>query len=376
MLDSIDVVRTIFFDESGYTGRNLQDADQPYFVYAGVMIEPENAARVLERWITTYDIPRGANGEIKASSLLTSTNRRRHEAVSALLSEIAPLVSVAIFEKRFCLAAKFFDYVFDPILLPKIELFHALRFAHFLANLILMYSRRDRVLAQLLEEFATLVNRGDPRFASGLPNDLNLRNVTDCIKTIVVTHAAVVRDHVLEARQLAFGDWLLDLTCTALLTLLMQIDGDEPLRVICDESKPLAADISIFDRFVDNSNVSPDVMLNDLRLRPINLAEPISPRKSHLEAGLQLADLVAGSVANAVKNADHARAGSIAEALEGCRSVWVKTDVSYVDPRQLRARVNLDLLMLLAMRCAHGEDLFDRIEEFVASRSYESPAFS
>jgi hypothetical protein len=369
VLDSADVVRTIFFDESGYTGRNLQDPDQPYFVYAGVMVEPEAAARILDRWITTYDIPRGANGEVKTSSLLTSSNRRRHEAVTALLAEIAPMVSVAIFEKRFCLAAKFFDYVFDPILLPKIELFHGLRFAHFLANLILMYSRRDRALAQLLDEFVALVNRGDPRFASGLPDDLNLRNVTDGIKTLVVTHAGVVHDHVLKARELAFGAWLLDLTCTALLTLLMQIDADEPFRVICDESKPLAADISVFDRFVDNSDVSPDVMLNDLRLRPINLVEPISPRESHLEPGLQLADMVAGSVAYAVKNANEARSGPIAEALEGCRSIWVKTDYSYVDPRQHRAQVNLALLMLLAMRSAQGEDLFDRIEEFVATRT-------
>lgn len=365
--------RTIFFDESGYTGGNLRDPDQPYFVYAGVMIEPEDAAQVLARWVASHHIPLGANDEVKVTSLLTSTDARRRVAVVELLSELSPRVSVAIFEKRFCLAAKFFDYVFDPILLPKIELFHGLRFAHFLANLMLLYSRRDGDISQLLDEFADLVNGRDERFARGLPTDLNFRNVTDCVKAIVATHQDAARVHIADARQLAFGRWLLDLTCTGLFTLLMQIEADEPLRVFCDESMPLAADIAIFNRFVNRVDTRPDVLVNDLRLKPINLAEPVSPRKSHLEPGLQLADVVAGSVANAVKNPTDPRSEALAAALNDCRSIWVKADRSYVDAREHRTQINLSLLMLLAMRSVAGEDLFDHIEEFVATRVFQPP---
>src|SRR5690348_315071 len=121
------MTRTVFFDESGFTGRNLRDPDQPHFVYAGVSIEPGDAKRLLHDWVRSNSIPLAANGEVKVKSLLTSPIPRRRDAVVELLSELGPRSSVAIFEKRFCLAAKFFDYVFDPILLPKIEVFHALR---------------------------------------------------------------------------------------------------------------------------------------------------------------------------------------------------------------------------------------------------------
>ena len=113
------MVRTVFFDESGYTGRNLLDADQPYFIYACVAMEPDEANELLNDWVWSNGIPVGANGEVKVTSLMTSTNPRRRDAVVQLLSTIASRTSVAIFEKQFCLAAKFFDYVFDPILLPK-----------------------------------------------------------------------------------------------------------------------------------------------------------------------------------------------------------------------------------------------------------------
>lgn len=189
----------------------------------------------------------------------------------------------------------------------------------------------------------------------------------DCIKAIVTRHAEIVRDDIAEAQQLAAGKWLLDLTCTALFGLLMQMEGDDELRVICDKSKPLAADVTIFDRFVGNADVQPDLYINDARLRSLNLVEPISLRKSHEEAGLQLADVVAGSVANVMKHQQDARSEQLAEALEASQTMWVKTDRSYVDARQYPAQVNLSLLTLLAERSVRGLDLFDGLEEFVKS---------
>lgn len=361
------MTRTVFFDESGFTGRNLRDPDQPYFVYAGVAIEPDEAKHLLDTWVRSNDIPLGANGEVKVTSLMTSTNTRRRDSVAELLSELGPRTSVAIFEKRFCLAAKFFDYVFDPILLPKIGVFHALRFGHFLANLVLVYSNRDQDIPRLLADFSDLVNGRDARFGVGLPADLNLRRPTDCIKAIIARHVDIVRDHVTEAQQLAFGRWLLDLTCSALFGLLMQMEGDDALCVVCDKSKPLAADVTVFDRFVRSTDVHPDIHINDMRLRSLSLVEPITPRKSHLEAGLQLADVVAGSVANVMKYQQDPRSERLAEALDACQTMWVKADRSYVDAREYRTQVNLSLLTRLAERSVRGENLLDDLEEFVES---------
>jgi len=330
-------------------------------------MEPDEASELLNDWVRSNGIPLGANGEVKVTSLMTSTNPQRRDAVVQLLSAIASHTSVAIFEKRFCLAAKFFDYVFDPILLPRIGLFHALRFGHFLANLVLVYSNRDQDIPRLLAEFSDLVNGRDTRFGAGLPADLNLRRPMDCVKAIVVRHAELVRDEIAEAQQLAFGRWLLDLTCAALFGLLMQTEGDEELRVICDESKPLAADVTIFDRFVGNADVQADIYINDARLRSLNLVEPIGLRRSHEEAGLQLADVVAGSVANVMKQQRDARSERLAEALEASQTMWVKSDRSYVDARHYSTQVNLSLLTLLAERSVRGLDLFEGLDAFVTS---------
>jgi hypothetical protein len=362
--------RTVFFDESGFTGPNLSDPDQPYFVYAGVLIEPDEARHLLGDWVNKHGIPLGANGEVKGSSLITSRNPRRREAVVSLLSDLASRTWVAIFEKRFCLAAKFFDYVFDPILLPKIGMFHGLKFAHFLANLLLLYTPKDQDVATLLGEFADLANGKDDRFGAGLPLDLDLRNATDCIKAIVSTHLPVVREHTREARELAFGKWLLDLTSSALFGLLMNIGNDTPLRVICDESKPLAADLSVFDNLIGNPTGTEAVSINDMKLVTVSLAGPVAPRKSHLEPGLQLADVVAASVGNVLKSQDKGQSAAFAEALDAGHTSWVKTDRSHVDLRQHIPQINLSLLMLLAQRSVRGMDLFEDIEEFAVTREF------
>ena len=366
--------RTVFFDESGYTGQNLNDLSQPFFVYAGLIIEADAARDYLDAWVAKHRIPRDKNGEVKVTSLITSRDCRRHTAIAELITDLGSAAWVAVFEKSFCLAAKFFEYTFDPILLPKMGLFHALRFPQFLANLVHMYAQNQSAVEQLLTDFAALVRRDTTDFEAALPLvAYDPQDPIDCIRIILANNRRTVIEHVEYSKQLPFGKWLLDLTTTALFTLLMQIGNSTLLRVICDESKPLAADTSAFDALVGRTE-SVEYVVNGMRLGTVSLSEPVVPRPSRSEAGLQLADIIAGATAKAVKTLAVGGKSPFGNALDDIRSVKVGADITEVDLQRREAQVNLMLLTALADRSGRGVDLLDGIEDFISIVS--EPEFS
>lgn len=55
------MAQTIYCDESGFTGNNLSDLDQPYFVYADVAITPEEATEIKDRTLAPL-IRAGSSG--------------------------------------------------------------------------------------------------------------------------------------------------------------------------------------------------------------------------------------------------------------------------------------------------------------------------
>src|SRR5882724_2870328 len=65
---------TVFCDESGFTGNNLLDAQQPTFVYAAVAIEAEEAKALLNVVHAQMALP---ISEIKSSTLLGSIKGRK-----------------------------------------------------------------------------------------------------------------------------------------------------------------------------------------------------------------------------------------------------------------------------------------------------------
>src|SRR5215203_174490 len=156
--------RSIYFDESGFTGPNLRDHDQPVFVYSGLMIEPGDAAEYLQRWIAKFSVPTGKHGEVKGSSLVTSKTAARLKAMTELVQDLGSHAWLTVFEKPFSLAGKFFEYTFDPILFPKIGVFHALRFPQFIANLVALHARTDAEVEAMLHDFMRFVNKGDSTF--------------------------------------------------------------------------------------------------------------------------------------------------------------------------------------------------------------------
>jgi hypothetical protein len=68
------VPQTILCDESGFTGNDLSNADQPHFVYAGIAISPEEADEIKTSAIQAYQV----NGnELKGKQLIKHAKGRR-----------------------------------------------------------------------------------------------------------------------------------------------------------------------------------------------------------------------------------------------------------------------------------------------------------
>src|SRR5262245_49053074 len=115
MADARDPSRflSVYCDEAGNSGANLLDADQPVYVVGGWVV-PDNRAGAVERVIEA--LTQGFAGqELKGTRFLG--RRRGQEAYPGLMRDIAGAGAwpvFAIFEKRFWIAGKVVEVLFDP----------------------------------------------------------------------------------------------------------------------------------------------------------------------------------------------------------------------------------------------------------------------
>ncbi|WP_324698521.1 DUF3800 domain-containing protein [Novosphingobium sp. RL4] len=102
---------TIFLDESGYTGDDLLNPEQPFFVVASSVIGDAEAAELLRRCF-----PRYQGAEFKFSNIWKRAGHR--DGLRTLAREIPMLqdqVYLWIIDKRFCLLTKMLDYLIEPM---------------------------------------------------------------------------------------------------------------------------------------------------------------------------------------------------------------------------------------------------------------------
>ena len=147
MCDIVGVA--IFCDESGFTGNDLFSPDQPNFVFASVQLSHDEATLIVEEVVQRFRL---RAPELKGRSLVR--RGRGRDATIWLLERIIPRASVIIFEKRYSLAAKFFEYIFEPVLASQSSLFYAINFHRFISTILYVHLiARDAYSDQLLLDF-------------------------------------------------------------------------------------------------------------------------------------------------------------------------------------------------------------------------------
>lgn len=102
---------TIWFDESGFTGEDLINADQRYFTLASSIIGDEEAEAILRDCF-----PKFAGSEFKFSALWRGTRHRPGMLrFSAMLTALADRSFIYVIDKRFSLLIKLVDYLIEPL---------------------------------------------------------------------------------------------------------------------------------------------------------------------------------------------------------------------------------------------------------------------
>jgi uncharacterized protein DUF3800 len=106
---------TVFMDESGNTGSNYLDFDQPIFVFGGVSIDHKNMSIVEKKFYeikAKYNIPKGR--ELHAKSLFKKNKTRIIEDLINLLLENKSFIFFSITEKKFIISNFIDSEFFDP----------------------------------------------------------------------------------------------------------------------------------------------------------------------------------------------------------------------------------------------------------------------
>ena len=101
--------RTLYFDESGFTGHNLLDAAQPIFILASSDIHGDIAREVLHR-----SFPRYRGSEFKFSNLWRSNHKRGLVNFADHFNSLSHHTFIWMIDKRFCVLTKIVDFLIEP----------------------------------------------------------------------------------------------------------------------------------------------------------------------------------------------------------------------------------------------------------------------
>lgn len=133
--ESSDPPQPVFCDESGMTGNDLLDVNQAYFTYASVAISFERAEEIVSRTLRDHRLQ---GKELKGRQLVRTGRGQR--AITSLLSEVCQEARLVMHHKKYALACKFFEYIFEPVLSEHNSIFYAVGFNRFIANMLYLWT--------------------------------------------------------------------------------------------------------------------------------------------------------------------------------------------------------------------------------------------
>lgn len=354
----------IFVDESGFTGNDLLNTDQPYFVLSSVSVSEADAQYLVEK--TKKDFRIQAN-ELKASQLLRTSRGR--DAVNYILHNLQGRYALSCNDKSYNLCCKFFEYVFEPVLQRNNSIFYANNFHLFIANTIYLFSvNEDKAASEILVSFAKMMRElnfdGLRNFFSstvspGMPDDVFLP---------MVDFMEGFSDEIIEELEVLKitddqGKWILDLSFSSLCSLLRHwAERHSELLVVCDPSKPLAALTDSLDVMIGRTDRPKINFPGKSQFSPIfNLKESIQFRDSKVSAGVQLADVLASSAVFALKQKDK---GLLSMVEKGNIAESVFPTLENVDLSKKQPFVNCAVLLELGNRARNGYDPIDGMAEY------------
>ncbi|MEG4070921.1 DUF3800 domain-containing protein [Microcoleus sp. Pol11C2] len=126
-----ETLQEIYCDESGFTGNDLLDKKDTVFAYASVALKHEEATEYVNNIIQKYKLQ---GGELKGRNLLKYPKGQK--VIAEILINFKDRIKVAVYHKKFNLACKLYEYIFEPVLSEKNSLFYHIKFHRFISNIL------------------------------------------------------------------------------------------------------------------------------------------------------------------------------------------------------------------------------------------------
>ena len=342
------------------------------FVYAGIAIDEERASQLHAEAVTSFRIP---GRELKGANLLKYNRGRK--AVSWILAESSKYSHVMVANKKYALACKFFEYIFEPVLAEHNSLFYAIDFHKFVATLLHMCATAgDPHVNKSLKNFVEMMKNMDPDQLEVVLSPLGYfdqSNPIGMVFAFALCHQKRIKDEIRTVRESdSLAGWSLELSMTALHWLLASWGEEfDVLDVYCDKSKPIQEASEFFDVFIGRDDKS-YVRFGSQPSPPIiyNLSGPISLLDSRESHAVQIADVVSSSLAYAYKNPEDEISKEWIGLMKDVPNNQIIPELTDMDLTLDRAFVNSMVLVELVERSVKGHDLFDNMNDFVlAARS-------
>ena len=367
--------QTVYCDEAGFTGENLLNRQQPFFAYASVAQEPQEAADLVDRLKRDYRVQ---GGELKGSNLIRYSRGRR--AIEDLISVAAQSAQIVVHHKEYCLATKFFEYAFEPLISEINSIFYSINFHKFVGNILYFNVLLSHERAQeLSSRFEKAVRIDDAELQAMF--SVHSINDDDPIERLV-SFGIYNRDSILrELREVKqFGGWILELTLTSISSLLAHWgDRTDSLRVFCDASVPLRDQQGVINMMVGRTDRARVRFGRRQKSMLFNLAQPIEFVDSRATPGVQIADVFATVACAAIAHKRDSWSHDMLTALFNAGALHddcVLPEIDMIDIENRQPCVNYVLLLELVERSRKGRSLTEGIREFVEAAHATFPEFA
>ena len=365
-------------DEAGHTGPDLLADDQQYFAFASVNISDDEAWALIAdaRKAQPVQMP-----ELKASKLMSSNQGRR--LVSHIITQIEGRFAINAHDKLLALCGWVFEYIFEPVFQDDPRIFYQKDFHRFIAMFCYMwFSDKNSEAADALAQFQAYMRRKDITLAPvlfnfqgggpiGQPHPFELiRRFATGYKEVIAQDNANI-EHLTPDK----GTWTLDLSASGLWSHLNHWGKQKkPLKVICDDSKPLRAISEDLVASEPNAGIVRAKAMFGEKDLGWELKSPVEFVDSRAYPSIQLADLLASTVVYCYSKGLPKGMEEIGEILDaGMLRDSIFPDFERVDLENNRVMVNYAVLYeLAAVAEGHGtgvpiEVYYEIAEESVAS---------
>lgn len=366
----------IYCDESGFTGNNLLDDKTPFFAYATVAVNDEEAKVFVEQVLKDYRIQ--AN-ELKFQKLVKYSRGR--QAITHILDSFSTRAKVAVNNKKYNLACKFYEYIFEPTISSQNSIFYNLGFHKFISHVLyLHFEQKSEYAEDIFNDFYSMMRFDNDRDLNYVFCVLNLQDISpplDLIRRFCVRQRETINVELDRLKGTGVGKWILELTNSALFSLLCEWGQEfHQLDVFCDMSKPLQEQMEIFNAMVARKDKIFMEVAGYKHAMSFNLLNVPQMVESQIYPGIQIADIFAGAfcfVCRESSNGNHdAYPKTWMEYLDRCISPYsvMPNNLQCLNIEEIDFKRNYIILEELTARSENGIPLLNEIDVFLSQLNY------